>query len=281
MNLEISSLSRKGGRETNEDACGFVTSIHGACVVVTDGAGGHQGGAVAADIISRTILEAPLTDSRFNLQRILELVELAESSLESAKLCNLDLKDMSTTVALALFNTDHSQMVWGQMGDTRIYLFRRGRSHLLTIDHSLVQNMVDAGLLSAQEIRTHPYRNVLYAALGMEREDDVQLRTGSLQLEDGDVLFFCSDGFWEPIQEIDMEQSLLHAQNPHEWLLMLEQQLVAKNKPNSDNYTALTAWIGSPAEITVTRSKLEEGNIWSGIDLKKEIYTNQAMTVPQ
>jgi PPM family protein phosphatase len=269
MNLEISSLSRKGGRETNEDACGFVTGIHGACVVVTDGAGGHRGGAVAAEIISRTILEAPHTNAEFNQKRIFELVELAETSLESAKLSSSSLKDMSTTVALALFNTDHSQMVWGQMGDTRIYLFRRGRSHLLTIDHSLVQNMVDAGLLSAQEIRTHPYRNVLYAALGMEREDDVQLRTGSLQLEDGDVLFFCSDGFWEPIPEIDMEQSLLHAQNPHEWLLMLEQQLVSKNKPNSDNYTALTAWIGSPAEITISRSNLDDRNNWSAIGFEK------------
>jgi PPM family protein phosphatase len=256
MDLEISSLSRKGGRETNEDACGYITGIFGACVVVTDGAGGHQGGAVAAEIISRTVLEVPLSNSPINQQRILELVELAESSLESVKLSNSDLKDMSTTVALALFSTDHSQMVWGQMGDTRIYLFRRGRSHLLTTDHSLVQNMVDAGILSADEIRTHPHRNVLYAALGMQREDDVQLRRGSLQLEDGDVLFFCTDGFWEPIAEIDMEQSLLHAQNPHEWLLMLEQQLLSKNKPNSDNYTALTAWIGSPAEITVTRTNL-------------------------
>ena len=275
MNLEISTLSRKGGRETNEDACGFVTSIHGSCVVVTDGAGGHQGGAVAAEIISRTILETPQTNDQFNQKRIMELVELAETSLESAKLSNLELKDMSTTVALALFNTDHSQMVWGQMGDTRIYLFRRGRSHLLTIDHSLVQNMVDAGLLTSQEIRTHPYRNVLYAALGMEREDNVQLRTGLLQLEDGDVLFFCSDGFWEPIPEFDMEQSLLHAQNPHEWLLMLEQQLVSKKKPNSDNYTALTAWIGSPAEITLaltrTKTNLDEKDTWPTINLEKDI----------
>ncbi len=250
--LTLGTVTRTGGRSNNEDACGYWIGESGSCFVVSDGAGGHAGGAVASEIAVKTILSSFADESRFDVARVEEILAKAEAAIVFAKSDHADLNKMSAAVSMVIFNADRSQAVWGQLGDTRLYLFRRGRARQLTRDHSVAQSLVDAGLSSEQDTRTHPQRSVLYAALGMESPPPPTVPETIFRVEDGDVFLICSDGFWEPIVERDMEEALTQAEGPEQWLLQMEQIILRHPKPNFDNYTGLAIWVGSPHNYTVS-----------------------------
>lgn len=250
--LTLGTVTRTGGRAGNEDACGYWTGESGSCFVVSDGAGGHAGGAVASEIAVKTILSNFAAQSRFDIERVEEILAKAEAAIVFAKSDHAGLNKMSAAVSMLIFNADRSQAVWGQLGDTRLYLFRRGRARQLTRDHSVAQSLVDAGLSADHDTRTHPQRSVLYAALGMESPPPPGVPEATFPVEDGDVFLICSDGFWEPIMERDMEEALTRADGPEQWLLQMEQIILRDPKPHFDNYTGLAVWVGSPHNYTVS-----------------------------
>jgi PPM family protein phosphatase len=257
MQLAFGTLSRTGGRERNEDACGYWTNERGSCFVVCDGAGGHKGGALASEVAVRAVLTEFARDPRFDRERMVEVLAHAEIALHDAKLQHADLPNMSATVAMLVIDSGQDFAFWGQLGDTRVYLFRRGRAHLLTQDHSVAQSLVDAGYAEDRDTRKHPQRSVLYAALGMEGGASPNIPEHALSIEDGDAFLICSDGFWEPIFEQDMEQSLARADGPEQWLVSMAHKVAEKSTSNHDNYTGLAVWIGSPHDFTVLQTKDE------------------------
>jgi PPM family protein phosphatase len=254
--ITLGTLSRVGGRAKNEDACGYWIGAHGSCFVVCDGAGGHAGGAMASEIAVKTILSAFAAVARSDRERLGEIMREAEAAILAAKAEHADLDKMSAAVAVAVINPEKTHTLWAQLGDTRLYLFRRGRARQLTKDHSVAQTLVDAGFATNQDTRSHPQRSVLYAALGMESQATPAMPDAPFNLEEGDALLLCSDGFWEPIVESDMESSLQKAEGPEQWLLHMEQTIVREPKPHFDNYTGLAVWLGAPNDYTV----LKEGS---------------------
>jgi PPM family protein phosphatase len=250
--LTFGTVTRTGGRANNEDACGYWIGENGSCFVVCDGAGGHAGGAVASEIAVKTILSNFAAESRFDVRRVEEVLATAASAIAFAKTDRTGLDKMSAAVSMVIFNTDRSEAIWGQLGDTRLYLFRKGRARQLTRDHSVAQSLVDAGLSAVQDTRTHPQRSVLYAALGMDSQPPPSLSETVFSVEDGDVFLICSDGFWEPIVEGSMEETLAGADGPEQWLLQMEQIILRDPKPHYDNYTGLAVWVGSPHNYTVS-----------------------------
>jgi PPM family protein phosphatase len=251
--ITLGTLSKIGGRAGNEDACGYWIGEQGSCFVVCDGAGGHAGGAVASEIAVKAILGAFVAAPRFDRLRVREILLEAESAIAAAKVQHADLDKMSAAVAMVMLNADRTQALWGQLGDTRLYLFRRGRARQLTKDHSVAQSLVDAGFATDRDTRSHPQRSILYAALGMESQAMPAMPDAPLAVEDGDAFLLCSDGFWEPIVETDMEGSLRDAEGPEQWLLHMEQTIVRDPKPHFDNYTGLAVWLGSPHDYTILR----------------------------
>ncbi|MBA3819542.1 MAG: Stp1/IreP family PP2C-type Ser/Thr phosphatase [Deltaproteobacteria bacterium] len=180
-------------RATNEDSM-IMEPVRGLFVVL-DG----MGGANAGDIASQTARDAIrdfVTQRRLTLapRPLLEAAILAGSAAVYASAqAHRERHGMGTTVVACLV-VDSKHVVIGHVGDSRAYLLRGGRLQTLTRDHTIVEELVDRGLLSAEEAERHPYKNVLSRNLGSRPGTRVDLL--ELELQPGDRLLLCSDGLY-------------------------------------------------------------------------------------
>lgn len=251
VRIEFATLSGQGGRDYNEDACGYWTSDGGACFIVCDGAGGHGGGDVASETAVRTLLSAYSTTPELSQQNIEHLITQTDVAIRYGQQLAGGLRKMSATVAALFFDGRAQKAQWSNLGDTRLYLFRKRSFRQLTKDHSVVQTFVDAGVISESEIRNHAKRNLLYAALGMGDGVPPTALETAFDVDDGDAFLLCTDGFWEVVLESEMVENLVRADSAEEWLLQMEQLIQLRGTPLQDNYSALAVWVGRPNEITM------------------------------
>jgi len=114
-----------------------------------------------------------------------------------------------------------------------------------TRDHSLVEELLQAGLLSGDPSRTHPRRNILTAALG-GLETVVRPGPDGLILEAGDALLLCSDGFWEYVYEPEVQATLVGCDSARQVLDVLERLLLQRAPHSHDNYTAVLVRVLAP-----------------------------------
>lgn len=243
--LEVALMSDRGGRKYNEDACGHWHSRRHLCCVLADGAGGHGGG----DIASRLAVQELI--GRFSLQpseRASELETLLRTTndvLISERVPGTPRQDMHSTVVCLVIDFVQHRAHWAHSGDSRMYWFRNGRVLDRTRDHSLVQGLVDKGVLTADQVRTHPKRSELRSALGIAPEVlEVSAGEGRLEVQPGDVFLLCTDGLWEYLDDDVLERSLGAASNPGAWIGELATQVrqAASHKASHDNFSALTVW---------------------------------------
>jgi len=250
MQLELAILSKEGGRPYNEDACGHWHSDSHLCCVVADGAGGHGGGDRASKLAVQSVIGsyAAAPDSR--PEAIEQIIRHANASVIEHRQDDPVQRNMYSTVVALFVDLDAQTASWGHSGDSRMYGFRDGRVLSRTKDHSLVQSLVDSGMLDAAGMRTHPKRSELLSALGTAQGDlVVSVTEQHWHVRAGDVFLLCTDGLWEYVDEHDMEEALAQAAGPHEWLAALEQTVLknAAPKPSHDNFSALTVWVSDPA----------------------------------
>jgi serine/threonine protein phosphatase PrpC len=180
-------------REANEDS--LILEPARGLYAVLDG----MGGANAGDIASQTARDAIrdfVTQRRLQMppKQLLEHAILAGSRavFQSAQ-ANRERHGMGTT-CVAVLVIDKTHVIVGHVGDSRCYLLRGGRLQSLTRDHTIVEELVDRGLLSAEEAERHPYKNVLSRNLGSRPDTKVDLL--ELELKPGDRLLLCSDGLY-------------------------------------------------------------------------------------
>lgn len=249
--IDFATLSRCGAREYNEDACGYWTSAAGACFVVSDGAGGHGGGDVASETAVKTFLAGFSESPSLKKEAVEELLKKANTAVRYGQTLSDGLEKMSATVAGLFLNSDATKAQWVHLGDTRIYLIRRHNCQQLTKDHSLLQRFIDSGVMSAQVASKKVSRSVLYAALGTGEQINTDALIEPFAVLEGDAFLICSDGFWEAVSTSTLLGSLSAASCAEEWLLRLEQELLAHRTPGQDNYSALAVWVGSPNDITM------------------------------
>ena len=181
-------------RELNEDACVRVGDPL-RIAVVADGMGGHEAGeedSAAAIAAVQEQAESRLADAHADeaLQRLGEIVHAAHQAvLERAP------RGAGTTfTALARLDADAERWAVANVGDSRVYRRPAAARMLeqLTVDHSAVQMLVDAGQLTADEARVHPRRNVITRALGSDEQLVVDV--GEVEARTGDRFLLCSDG---------------------------------------------------------------------------------------
>jgi serine/threonine protein phosphatase PrpC len=251
IRIEFATLSGQGGRDYNEDACGYWTSDGGACFIVCDGAGGHGGGDVASETAVRTLLSAYSTMPELSRQNIERIITQTDVAIRYGQQLAGGLRKMSATVAALFFDGSAQKAQWSNLGDTRLYLVRKRHCRQLTKDHSVVQTFVDAGVISESEIRNHAKRNLLFAALGMGDGVPPAALETAFDIDDGDAFLICTDGFWEVVLETEMVECLTRADSAEEWLLQMEQLIQLRGTPLQDNYSALAVWVGRPNEITM------------------------------
>jgi serine/threonine protein phosphatase PrpC len=242
MQLEIAVLSRPGGRSDNQDACGFWSGPGVCFCVVADGAGGHRGGDVASKLVVQETLGWFRERQECTAEAIYAAMRVANETVVRGQQSNAELGDMRATAVVLAIDFEHGTASWGHLGDSRLYCLRRQEIVVQTRDHSVVQSLVDAGLLDARDMRTAPDRSKLLAALGDIDGFDPRLQAEAFAIEDHDKFLLCTDGLWEYVEESELQSTLQDAQSAEEWLRLLEARVLARGRSGQDNYSALAVW---------------------------------------
>lgn len=252
MNLSQAQITAQGHRPSNQDALGCATQDGLMCFVMSDGTGGHSGGEVAARLVVETILAQFMREASFGARALRSYIDCAIVKVAQSKKSSDKRRSMSATVAALVIDQINHCALWAHLGDTRVYLFRRNKLLHMSNDHSLAQRFVDAGYAKAEQIRTHPQRSVLYAAIGAEGDTFPEVTREAVDLMNGDAFLICTDGFWEWIIEAQMEHTLSLAQTSEEWLELMS-KIAASNALASgkerDNFSAYTILLREPIGV--------------------------------
>ena len=206
MNYNIIQESRIGGREINQDRAAWLATGDAVLMVVADGMGGHLQGEVAAQLAVDTVCQRFGREARPRLAdpaRFLDdaLRHAHESIVRHAAACRIAPHAAPRTTCIACIVQD-GQASWAHAGDSRLYLVHdRGETHqrvLHTRDHSVVQRMVDDGMIGPEEAARHPLRNRVFSCLGGATEPRIDL-SDPVSLQHGDLIALCTDGAWSPL----------------------------------------------------------------------------------
>jgi serine/threonine protein phosphatase PrpC len=242
--IQVASSSLRGSRSSNEDALGLLSlGDQGLCCTLADGAGGHGHGELASQLTVQAVLAGFRDNPLFAPASLASLISQAEHRVCGQQSTSVSRMHMSATVVVLCIDPAQGRALWAHWGDSRLYLFRAGRVHLRTQDHSIVQQLLHAGLYEEEDPRRLPNRNVLAGAIGAEGQVPPTVRSDALALEAGDVFLLCSDGLWEDLHESEMEALLARSQHPDEWIQRMVGHLAALGNPHQDNLSALAVWI--------------------------------------
>jgi serine/threonine protein phosphatase PrpC len=243
--LQVEWLSERGGRPYNEDACGHCRCANQLCAVLADGAGGHGGGDIASRLAVRELVTLFAQRQTSTADELALRLRAVNDAMISARQPDTAQQDMHSTVVCLVIDVVDGRAHWAHVGDSRLYWFRDGRLVQRTRDHSLVQSLVDAGLLAPERLSDHPQRSELRCALGVAPEVlEVAAADAGHAVEQGDVFLLCTDGVWEYVSDAAMEAMLLEAGNARAWLDALADAVLraTRRKANHDNFTALVVW---------------------------------------
>lgn len=184
--------------------------------IVADGMGGHAAGEDASDLAINAAMNALLEAVRnlqqadgSQMQAIVKQACLAANQAVYNERTQRN-SDMGTTIVAALRIGD--RVAVGNIGDSRAYLINAQAIRPITIDHSLVQRLIDTGQISPAEARSHPQRNLIYKVVG--DRPTVEPDAFDVRIQPGDRLLLCSDGLWEMVEDPGIWQAVLSQQDP-------------------------------------------------------------------
>jgi PPM family protein phosphatase len=196
-------------RSGNEDSFYAHASKESGLFIVADGMGGHAAGEVASEmavqIVSRELSPLVELHSEGARNRVAESIRVANRAIYERTIAESDKQGMGTTASLLVMSG--SRYLIGQVGDSRIYMLRDGALKQITKDHSYVQEQVDAGFLTPEQARYHPYSNVITRCVGASEEVEPDTYTG--ELKTGDVYLVASDGLTGMVDDRRIQQLLL------------------------------------------------------------------------
>ena len=213
--------------------------------MVADGMGGHNAGEVASLMAVEQLREA--AGSIIAETDLVQALESANEVIYAESMTNHLHHGMGTTLA-AMVVLDNNSIVVAHVGDSRVYMWHDKALTRLSKDHSYVQELVDEGIVSIDEARTHPRRNIVTRALGIDAEVNVEANTFPVTV--GAWYVLCSDGLVDEISDADIAKVLERCTTPHE----AAQALVdaANAAGGRDNITVIVVSTASPhAEVVV------------------------------
>lgn len=203
--------------------------------VVADGMGGHNAGEVASALAIATV-RSGARGGIFTAAQFRELVQQANTAIYTASLDDSTQSGMGTTLtALAVVPGEEPAVLVANVGDSRTYLFRNNALTRISVDHSYVQELVNEGIITPEEARVHPRRNIVTRAMGIDR--NVQVDVFQQLVRTGDRLLLCSDGLVDEVSDADIAQILREHTNPQETAEALV--LVANANGGRDNTTVI------------------------------------------
>jgi len=190
-------------RKHNEDS--FLDRPDIGLWAVADGMGGMTAGDVASRAIVTSldaIEDAP--DAASLLKQVRSRVASVNAELRALAAARGPTTTIGSTLVALILHAGHFACLWA--GDSRIYRLRAGELDRLTRDHSLVQDMVDAGLLRPEDAESHPHASVIQRAVGVD--DEVALDCVHAKFEPGDIFLLCSDGLTRMVSDQELEDGL-------------------------------------------------------------------------
>ncbi len=229
-------------RGNNEDAIAFDAAL--GLAILADGMGGYNGGEVASGMtiallqasFGRWLAHAgPGAHSRAIRRALQAGVDEANDAILEAGAANMQLNGMGTTLVMAAFGAQ--RVVVGHIGDSRCYRLRDGALELLTRDHSLLQEQLDAGYITPEQAALSPHRNLVTRALGIERNVDVEINDHAAK--PGDLYMLCSDGLTEMVSDAQLLTLLLQDTGLSEKATLLV--AVANDNGGKDNISIVLA----------------------------------------
>lgn len=212
MTIELSCAVDPGrARSNNEDSVALDDEV--SLAVLADGMGGYNAGEVASQMatsfvcseLGRWLRAANSQASDTEVRRAMDIcVENANRAIFNAASSNPQYAGMGTTLVVAVFR--EQRLLVGHVGDSRLYRLRAGRLQQLTRDHSLLQEQIDAGLITPEQAAFSANKNLVTRAVGVE--DTVLLETHQHEVLPGDLYLICSDGLSDMVDDIAIGQML-------------------------------------------------------------------------
>jgi serine/threonine protein phosphatase PrpC len=203
MGIIVGNMSHTGMvRAVNEDYFGYYRIGDIDLLMIADGMGGHRGGKVASKIAVDTVREYFEAHAKDNMpveSLIDESLSTANRMIRDYASANLELYRMGATAILLVVKGDTAY--FRHLGDCRLYLIRDGKIKRLTKDHTLVQKMLDDGIITYAESLMHPERNIVNKALGGRFYLEYDEPVGTLKLINQDRLLMCSDGLFDSMSD--------------------------------------------------------------------------------
>jgi len=234
--LEVGARSETGYvREENQDRMTGDLGPFGPFYIVADGMGGHKGGALAAQLavqeLTRQIKQATANES---VEQVIQAAfkKANETIYQKGHAGDPEVNGMGTTAVLLLISGRVARLA--HVGDSRAYLYRDGLLKQLTTDHTMVQRMVEAGMLKPEDAADHPNASILERAIGTHESVEVDIAK-EFSLQDGDAILLCSDGLSGYVTNQEIESALRSPSTSQEITTRLVN--LALEKGGRDNVT--------------------------------------------
>jgi PPM family protein phosphatase len=207
MKFTIYQNSRQGPRPYNQDRLAYSYSKDALLLVLADGMGGHRNGEVAAQLAVKTLTDAfqrlavPSLSSpaKFLIDHIQQVHDMIENVTQAEEY----VESPRTTIVAAIIQRGY--LYCAHVGDSRLYHFRNGHLLFRTEDHSVVQSLYKKGMISKEEMATHPYKNKIYNCVGGETPPQIDL-SDRHELLEGDTVLLCTDGVWGVIDDQQIKE---------------------------------------------------------------------------
>lgn len=235
-------------RDANQDRA-LVSSSLGA---VADGMGGHLGGEHAAAL---AIAELSGVRGQIDEPRLIAVVEAANLRIHEGSV-EPQYRGMGTTVVAATFDPDQDVVTIVNVGDSRGYLFRQEQLSQITVDHSLVEDLLRQGRLTEEEARVHPQRNIVTRALGIG--PDVEVDAFAVEVTAGDRIVLASDGLFNEVEDEGIGAILARLADPSEAVDELVR--VAVERGGRDNVTVVILDIVEGADSPLAQDEADADN---------------------
>jgi len=228
-------------RSGNEDNFAVNATSERGVFIVADGMGGHAAGEVASEMAVQ-IIELELQnvrdlDDRDAGERLSQALRKANRNIHDRTITEVDKQGMGTTASVLMVST--TRYLIGQVGDSRVYLLRDGALHQLTKDHSYVQEQVDAGFLTPEQARYHPYSNVITRCVGASPDVEPDIYRGEVKL--GDLFLVASDGLTGMVDDRRLQMLLMSRAAPERKVHSLIAE--ANGRGGLDNITAIVVQV--------------------------------------
>ncbi len=248
MKFSVFQISRKGGRERNEDRMGYCYTRESGLFVLADGMGGHPEGEVAAQLALQTISALYQKEAR---PIVKDVTEFLSSSLMAAHhqiiryASEKGMLDTPRTTLVAAI-VQGTSATWVHCGDSRLYVVRDGELLTRTRDHSYLEQQ-SAGVVRMDRIN----RNILFTCLGSPTKPVFDV-TGPVTLQQGDKILLCSDGLWGTLADADIVRQL-STQSVSDAVPDLVEMALRNGGEHCDNVTVIALEWETPDSFESTR----------------------------